>query len=194
MGLVEKQSVGARGLPSSRQNPAGEGEAGRWFAVQCQPHRETAAALHLQRQHFPVFFPRRAKTRRHARRIERVLVPFFPGYLFLWLDLGRDPWRSVNGTFGVARLVMAGDRPAPAPRGLVETLIEATSDSDVVLWRADLAVGQSVRLEDGPFAGLVGTLERLSDSDRVHVLLEIMGGKRTVLAARDSIVPAASSL
>ena len=54
-----------------------------------------------------------------------VEAPFFPGYLFIVLDLTRHQWRSVNGTFGVSRLVMRGDQPHPAPRGVVEALIAA---------------------------------------------------------------------
>src|SRR5690349_20642365 len=74
----------------------------RWYAVQCLSNREGGAAAHLENQNFPVFLPRRRKTCRHARRIETVLVPFFPGYLFVTLDLSKDRWRSVNGTYGVA--------------------------------------------------------------------------------------------
>jgi transcription antitermination factor NusG len=49
-----------------------------------------------------VFLPLREKTWRHAHRIEVRRVPFFPGYLFVALDLDHDQWRSVNGTIGVS--------------------------------------------------------------------------------------------
>src|SRR5256885_14696986 len=94
-------------------------EASRWYAVQCQPRRERTAAAHLLNQEFPVFLPLREKTRRHARKLESVRVPFFPGYLFVRLDLSRDRWRSVNGTLGVVHLVMQGQHPVPAPPGII---------------------------------------------------------------------------
>src|ERR1700694_1974440 len=75
---------------------------GRWFAVQSLARRERWAAKHLRNQNFSVFLPCRRTTRRHARKLETILAPFFPGYLFVSLDLARDRWRSVNGTFGVA--------------------------------------------------------------------------------------------
>lgn len=166
----------------------------RWYAVQCQAHRESRAEENLARQDFAVFLPRRQKTRRHARKIDRILVPFFPGYLFVRLDLTVDPWRSVNSSFGVVHLVMQGEAPAPAPRGIVEALISACRDDSVVAWRAELAPGQKVRLLDGPFAGLIGQLDRISDVERVWVLLEIMGGRTPVFVPRQSVVPANSSL
>src|SRR5215475_12563612 len=92
----------------------------RWYAVQCQPHREHVASRHLANQGFGVFLPLRKKLRRHARRVDSVQVPFFPGYLFVQFDKGKHRWRSINGTLGVTRLVMQGECPAPAPEGIVE--------------------------------------------------------------------------
>jgi transcription elongation factor/antiterminator RfaH len=166
----------------------------RWFAVQCQPHRERGAREHLLRQAFEVFLPLRAKTRRHARRIDRVLVPFFPGYLFVRLDLSIDRWRSVNGTFGVVRLLMQGETPAPVPRGVVEALASACDAVGAIVPRIELVEGQRVRLLDGAFAGLVGELDRMSETGRVRVLLEIMSQRTPVFVPRESVVSADSSL
>jgi transcriptional antiterminator RfaH len=167
----------------------------RWYAVHCLSHRESVASAHLQNQDFPVFLPRRQKTRRHARKIDVVLAPFFPGYLFVQLDLTRDQWRSVNGTYGVGRLVMQGDAPAPAPRGLVEALRDACDENGVLRLPSDeLKPGQSVRILTGAFADFVGEIDRLDDAGRVRVLLDIMGGGVPVVLLKDNVVPASSSL
>jgi len=168
--------------------------AKRWYAVQCQPHRERTAAAHLANQDFPVFLPLREKTRRHAHKIESVKVPFFPGYLFVQLDLSRDRWRSVNGTLGVSHLVMQGQRPLPAPAGIIEALQENCDDAGVLLWAADLVPGQAVRVLTGPFADLIGELERMTDTGRLRVLLDIMGGRTPVLLPRGTVVAADSIL
>ena len=150
----------------------------RWYAVQCLPNRVSMALMNLQKQTFPVFLPRRQKTRRHARKIDVVLTPFFPGYLFVKLDLTRDPWRSGNGTYGVGRLVMQGDVPAPAPRGVIEALRDACDENGVLHLPGDeLKPGQSVRILTGAFADFVGEIDRLDDSGRIRVLLDIMGGQ-----------------
>jgi transcriptional antiterminator RfaH len=167
---------------------------GRWYAVQCQPHRERGAAAHLANQDYHVFLPYREKNRRHARKIETVRVPYFPGYLFVRLDLTRDRWRSVNGTFGVVRLAMQGERPAPAPRGVVEALMEACGEDNLMSLQAGLTAGQPVRVLIGPFADLVGELEQLTDADRVRVLLDILGARTPVFFPRTYVVPAESCL
>lgn len=149
----------------------------RWFAVHCHAHRESGAAENLGRQGFPAFLPRRAKVRCHARGADHTLVPFSPGYPFVRLDLTIDLWRSVNSTADVVHLVMRGEDPAPAPRGIVEDLIAACDENKVIAWRADLVPGQPVRVLDGPCAGLVGQLDRLTGASRVRVLLDILGGQ-----------------
>lgn len=167
----------------------------RWYAVQCLSHRETTASTHLQNQDFTVFLPRHRKTRRHARKLDVVLAPFFPSYLFIKLDLTRDRWRSVNGTCGVGHLVLQGESPAPAPVGVIETLIEACDEFGVLKLQSDgLECGQSVRILAGAFADLMGQIDRLDDSGRVRVLLDIMGGRIPVVLPRENVTRADSCL
>jgi len=155
-------------------------EAERWYVVRTQPRRESQAFHHLNNQKFQVFLPRFFKSRRHARKFESVLAPLFPCYMFAALDLARDRWRSINGTYGVDRLLMRSGIPTPVPHGLVERLAAAVNADGSVGFGSRLAIGQTVCVTAGPFTDLLGELERLDDQGRVRVLLEIMGGKISV--------------
>ena len=166
--------------------PAPEGAA-RWYVVQCRSHRETLAVQELTKQGFLAFSPYRLKSRRHARKITTIRAPFFPGYAFVALDLTRDRWSCVNGTRGVSRLVAFGQLPAPVPDGLVEGLAERC-DSDGIMDNAEsLRIGQSVKVLAGPFAELIGTLERLSGGRRICVLLDILGARVPVVLGREFV-------
>ena len=162
----------------------------RWFVVHAQTQRETTAQIQLSNQSFRTFMPRYEKTVRHARKVTKVLAPLFPRYFFIILDLDRDRWHSVNGTIGVASLLMANDRPLPAPTGAVEALIAMSSTDRKQVFRPDLAPGQKVRLVSGPFAEQLGVLEQLDDGGRVRVLLEMMGAFYPVCVRRDDVLPA----
>ncbi len=163
--------------------------AQRWYLVKAIPGRELIAEQQLRNQGFVGFLPKQMKTVRHARRVRVSLSAYFPGYLFVRLDLDRDRWRSVNGTLGVSYLVGRGERPAPVPRGVVETLIEA-ADGREVIHAPSLTAGQTVRIGAGVFAEQLAVIERLDEAGRVRVLLEIVGGRVPVELRREFLAPA----
>ena len=163
----------------------------KWFLVHTQPNSEKKAEWHLHAQGFKTYLPRIFKTVRHARQLRTVKAPLFPRYLFIIIDLGRDRWLSVRSTVGVSRVFAHQDgRPVPVPTGIVETLIEH-SDGDVARLDSRLRAGENVRLLSGAFAGFIGTLERLDDTGRVQVLLEMMGTTVPVTIHRSALSPAA---
>jgi transcription elongation factor/antiterminator RfaH len=176
-------------VASRRVNSLREGE--RWYAVHSLPHAEGRAEAQLRNQQFYTFLPRRQKTIRHARKLSTVIAPFFPRYLFIALDLNRDRWRSVNGTFGVSSLIMAGDLPCPAPHGIIESMLAIADAESVLQLHSNLKVGAQVRLASGPFAEQLGILDRLDDSGRIRVLLNIFGRQVPVFLNQTHALPAA---
>jgi transcription elongation factor/antiterminator RfaH len=161
----------------------------RWYAVHSLPFAEARAERQLQRQEFRTFQPKRHKTIRHARKLSTIEAPFFPRYLFIVLDLTRHQWRSVNGTIGVSRLVMRGDRPDPVPRGVVEALIEAADARGIVQLGDKLQLGGPVRLMAGPFAEQIAILDNLDDPGRVKVLLHILGRRVAISTHANNLLP-----
>jgi len=168
--------------------PAATGEKTRWYVVHTQPRREFYAKMQLEGQGFRVFLPKRLRTIRHARTIVNVEAAFFPRYLFVELDLTRHAWRKVNGTFGVTGLVMWGDVPHPMPRGTVEMMVSSADHDGFLRLEQALVVGAKVRLAAGPFAEQLATLNRLDDSGRVRVLLEILGRPVPVEIRREFVL------
>ena len=102
----------------------------RWYVAQTLAKREFIALAHVEAQSFRAFCPHVMRTIRHARKSRTTKSAFFPGYLFVSLDLDRDRWRSVNGTLGVTRLVGGADGlPIATPRGVVEALQQYVDES-----------------------------------------------------------------
>jgi transcriptional antiterminator RfaH len=161
----------------------------RWYVVRTHAQRELIAARHLTNQGFRVFVPRCQKNRRHARRVEIVSATLFPRYIFTVVDRTRDRWRSINGTIGVDRLLTSGGEPQPVPRGLVEGLIRATDAEGNIHFGFNLREGQSVKVIAGPFANLIGSLEKLDEKGRVRVLLELLGATVPVALPAHLVAP-----
>jgi transcription antitermination factor NusG len=167
----------------------GPGE--RWFVARVLAHQENRAQFNLHRLGFRSFVPRLRRTVRHARRLQDTLKPLFPGYIFVTIDLSKHRWRSINGTFGVASLIMGAEQPRPVPPGVVEALVASCENCAVIRLDDGLEIGQKVRILSGPFAETICRLAHLDDRGRVRVLLEIMGMEVATQLDRSAIAPAA---
>lgn len=160
----------------------------RWFLVHTLPNSERRAEVHLRAQGFRTCLPQVNRTIRHARQFRNVQAPLFPRYMFLILDLSRDRWLSVRSTVGVSTLVTCEGCPIPVPVGVVEDLI--ASYNETLELDCGLREGQSVRILSGPFADLIGKLDRLDAGGRTRVLLEIMSTAVPVTIRRQALCPA----
>jgi transcription antitermination factor NusG len=162
----------------------------RWFAVNTHPASEYTACRHLEYQGLQTFLPQVLRTIRSGRRIKTELRPHFPGYVFVRLNLDSDPWRSVDNTRGVRGLVKAGEKPVALPVGVVEALQEMTLENGQISFSSVLRTGTNVKFLAGPFAEMIGSLERLDAKGRVLVLLDLLGRRTHVSAHAFELKPA----
>lgn len=147
-----------------------------WYAVRTQTNAELRAVAHLRNQGYDVYLPCYRKKRRHARRVETVLRPLFPGYLFVHLDVKQQAWRPINGTVGVMGLVQFGAELPPIPLSVVEALKNHEDGGGAVRLLPDnLQQGDKVQVREGAFEDCVGVLADIPDAQRVILLLDLLG-------------------
>jgi transcriptional antiterminator RfaH len=148
----------------------------QWYAVRTQAAAESKADANLRHQGFETFLPRFRKLRSHARKVETVLAPVFPRYLFVKFDIDAQAWRCINGTFGVASLVSFGLLPSAVPSNIIAAIRGSCDEADVMdLPQPSFKPGQPVLIERGPMADLVGLFERISGERQVVLLVEMLG-------------------
>jgi transcriptional antiterminator RfaH len=147
-----------------------------WFVVRTRARAEEMAARHLANQRFTAYLPRYRRQVRHARRNEIVLRPLFPGYLFVQLDPQLCRWRSINGTFGVQKVLTQGDVLLPVADSIIAEIKAREDETGAVkLAKPRFAPGQLVRLLEGPLADLNGLFEEMRDENRVILLVSLLG-------------------
>ena len=161
----------------------------RWYVVQSQPNAELKAMEHLNRQGFATYLPRYVKRRRHARRVEHVPAPLFPRYLFVGIDMATQRWRSIFSTVGVSRLICGGDAPQAVPDRIVDALRAREDEAGLVRLdlRPSFRSGDKICVLDGALAGCFGLYEGMKDSERVAVLLDLLGRKVRVIVDAEKI-------
>jgi|Deesub1362A_J573_1020465.scaffolds.fasta_scaffold00620_27 transcriptional antiterminator RfaH len=148
-----------------------------WFAVHTKPKSEDFAALQLAQKGFEVFLPKIEVTRKRGTKRFALVVPLFPGYLFIRLAPALPAVRQVNWTPGVKYLLCAGETPVPVPEEAIDLIRQRTGPRGHITpgAQAQFPPGTRVAVRFGPFAGLVGVVERpVPGRSRIRVLLDLL--------------------
>jgi transcriptional antiterminator RfaH len=109
--------------------------------------------------------------------------------MFVRLEEGIDDFSRLRSTKGCVDLVKFGGKASYVPIEFIE-LIQGQANKDCIIDFAVLdkvEVGGSVRVADGPFAGLFGKIASHKSNERVIVLLHVLGGERGVELSRDQV-------
>ena len=168
-----RAEIGGLRLAETAGGMDGVGEQ-RWYVVRTKPRAEALAAENLRRRAIEVFFPRIAPLPVGSAVGQRSDEPLFPGYVFARLRVP-EQFHLASWAPGVGSLL--GNEigsPTPIEDGVVESL-RARADGGELLRPRPLQRGERVEIGRGPFAGLLGLVERpLSGPGRVRVLLDLL--------------------
>lgn len=173
----------------------------QWYLVHTGPG-DTKAVEHLKRANFEVYYPQmrlhkpvpqRLISSKNRQRgftpIRTVIEPVWKRYMFVLMDL-RDPmWRPAFEFAGVHGMIAVEDNllPAPVPDQKIAELrdleVDGAMPGETPVRKLKFAVGDKVRIEDGPFEGYNGTVENvpevtIADLDinvRIRVAVEMFG-------------------
>jgi len=152
-----------------------------WYALRSKPRKEDIVWRQTINQGYEVFYPRLKVKPVNPR--SRKLVPYFPGYLFIKVDIdliGISTFQWMPYTVG---LVTFGDEPAIVPESLIYAIKHRVSE--IIAAGGELFDGLNkgdiVYIEDGPFSGYEAIFDaRIPGTERVRVLLRFLNDKRQV--------------
>jgi transcriptional antiterminator NusG len=101
---------------------------------------------------------------------------FFPGYVLVRMELDDETWYVVNETPKVTGF-LGGKKPVPMTEAeAARIIVQNTEGVSAVKSGVVYAVGEQVRVTDGPFASFVGSVEEVdADKERLKVLVSIFG-------------------
>lgn len=148
-----------------------------WYLVQYKPNSHKIAERNLNRQGFSVFLPMQDVTTRKANRFVQQARPLFPGYLFVHVSSQSAPWRSINGTCGVSRVVSFSNHPTPVPTPFIDGLLRRCDASGRLQPTTSFQKGDVIEITQGPFAKFIATIDTIDADERIWVLLDLMGQK-----------------
>jgi transcriptional antiterminator RfaH len=146
-----------------------------WYALRSKPRKEEVLWQQLLARDIEVFFPRIRVHPVNPR--SRKLRPYFPGYMFVQVDIEQVGLSKFNWMPFAIGLVSFDGEPATVPESLiyeVRNRVEEIAEAGGEFYDG-LQTGDPVRISTGPFAGYEAIFDmRLPGTERVRVLIQML--------------------
>jgi transcriptional antiterminator RfaH len=144
-----------------------------WYLVHTKPRQETCALTNLERQGYRCYLPQLRVQKIRRGRVNTVPEPLFPRYLFVHLDSSAkgQSWAPIRSTTGVNTLIHFGNQPARVDEQIVDLL---RTREQAHPGQALFNPGDTVHIQNGPFAGMEAVYQMANGEQRALVLIELL--------------------
>jgi transcription termination/antitermination protein NusG len=144
-----------------------------WYAVHTRSRHEDRVYLGLTAKSYTAFLPKIEAWSRRKDRRKKILLPMFPGYLFVALDpIDNEIKVDVLKTFGVVKILgkPRGSEPLPVPDQKIEAIQRLVASRVEVQHFQYPQVGEAARIVDGPFKDIEGIITGTDFEKEVFVI------------------------
>ena len=152
-----------------------------WYLIKTKPQQEAIATQNLTNQDFNVFFPKAV--------INNKTTPLFPSYLFIELDDKIQNWTPIRSTKGVSNFVRFGLSFAKVPNqiiNLIKTQQQQTIEKMINI--CSHHKGDYLEIQTGAFKGQQAIFQNYNSSDRVTVLLKLIGQQQAITLDQREVI------
>ena len=147
----------------------------RWYVLQSKPQKESLLYDQLCLRKIEAYYPRLQVKPVNPRA--RKIRPYFPGYLFVHVDLKSVGFSRLQWIPGERGLVSYGGEPAIVPDAILNAICRKVDEINIAggVTLHNLKPGDPIEIKSGPFSGYHAIFDsRLSGDDRVRVLLQVL--------------------
>jgi transcriptional antiterminator RfaH len=147
----------------------------QWYTLYTKPNVEYRVATALNEQEIETYLPEIWDS---GKTTQEKLVPFFPCYLFMRVDLGRLASSQWQWTPGLRHIVAFDGVPVPVSDEAIAIIRQKLDEANHDAGRPQQTFkpGEVVRITHGPFAELLALFDGpRTPAERVTVLLDFLG-------------------
>ncbi|SDT28552.1 transcription antitermination protein nusG [Friedmanniella luteola] len=196
----EESEAGTNALEAFRSEL--RAKLGDWYVVHTYSGMENrvlqnlenrVSSLNMEDFIYEIIVPTEEVTEIRNGQRKQIRRTVLPGYVLVRMDLTDESWSTVRHTPSVTGFVGHSNSPVPLSLEEVEKMLApavvaaANAASETPSRRkkkvevADFAVGDSVMVVDGPFAGVHATITEINvNNQRLKALVEILGRETPV--------------
>lgn len=119
---------------------------------------------------------------KNGKKVEKV-KNMFPGYLFVEMIMTDQAWYVVRNTPGVTGFIGSsggGAKPFPVAQEDIDNILRRIGKADPSVM-INYAVNDMVKILDGPFKGMSGTVETINIDQNMVKVIAIVFGRETLV-------------
>jgi transcription antitermination factor NusG len=144
----------------------------KWYALNVRSRFESLVSEHLHVKGYDVFYPTYKATHRWSDRNKTFQYPLFPTYLFCSFEVEkRLPILIMPGVLAVAG---AGRVPTAVEDAEIEAIRLIVQSGASYQPHPYLAVGERVRIVEGPLCGLTGLITQTKSNFRLVLSVDLL--------------------
>jgi transcriptional antiterminator RfaH len=150
-----------------------------WYVLHSKPNKEDFLYAQLRHREVEVYYPRLRVNPVNPR--SRNVRPFFPGYMFVHVDLETISLSVLLYVPGANRVVSFDHEPAIVPDEVVQTIRQNVEriNENPDQQQEQFTHGDPVTIHGGPFEGYQAIFDtRLEGSERVRILIKLLRGQQ----------------
>ncbi len=117
---------------------------------------------------------------KNGKKVEK-MRNLFPGYVFVEMIMTDEAWYIVRNTPGVTGFIGSsggGAKPFPVSPDEIDSILRRMGLSDRKV-TVNFKVGDRVKILNGPFSGIEGTIDQMHDDAQTAIVLTILFGRET---------------
>lgn len=151
-----------------------------WYLVYTKPKNEDIVSHKFIDAGFQVLNPKLKERKVYRRKLQDVVSPLFPCYIFVRFDAETD-CRLVKYTRGVKSIIGTIGKPIIVPEEIISSILSRMTDGVILLEPQEFKHGDKVIIKAGPLEGVNAVFEReMKGTDRVGILLGSINARTTV--------------
>jgi transcriptional antiterminator NusG len=161
----------------------------RWYAIHTYSGYEENVSENLKQRIdsmdmedkiFNILIPKEKKIKIKNGKRKVVEEKIFPGYVLVEMMVTDDSWYVVRNTPNVTGFIGTGTTPTPIADEEIKSL-QKRMGVEEPQYKIDVAVGDPVRISDGPFKNFEGKVDEVDiERGKIKVLVSMFGRETPV--------------
>jgi transcriptional antiterminator NusG len=186
---VDEKGLGSRKLSGHIVINTKDDERAKWYVVHTasghearvsETLRQRVESMGLEANVFEILVPTQDRVVIRSGRKATIKEKIFPGYMLVKMIVDDESWLAVRTTPGVTGFVGIDNKPTPLSATEVSN-IQKFIATPAKRFKTKLSIGEAVKVTDGPFADVLGTISDVDEEKgKVKVLVSIFGRETPV--------------